>query len=250
MARTTVGQKAQRVLRFVMGARNPRVVAALQPYGFSDDELGEGMNRLQALARARLGRQAPAEQPKLIAELDAFESRWFQVARAALEHRFPRVAELLFSNLGRATGVAVALMVRLFLERLAEMEAGAGDYGAEGVAARAFLAQRGLTSERVAEAQALLERLDLPDASAVTPAVDESKAAEQAMWSWYLEWSTIARVAIRDKRLLRALGFRRGAHGANDDEVVVAVVEPDNAVTSPGEDPAIAPPVPPRLTSG
>ena len=33
------------------------------------------------------------------------------------------------------------------------------------------------------------------------------KAAEEAMWAWYLEWSTIARHAISDRNLLRALGF-------------------------------------------
>ena len=27
--------------------------------------------------------------------------------------------------------------------------------------------------------------------------------------SWYLEWSTIARVAIKERYILRALGFRR-----------------------------------------
>jgi hypothetical protein len=29
------------------------------------------------------------------------------------------------------------------------------------------------------------------------------------MWSWSLEWSTIARVAIKERYILRALGFRR-----------------------------------------
>jgi len=31
------------------------------------------------------------------------------------------------------------------------------------------------------------------------------------MWTWYLEWSAIARGVIRDRRQLRALGFARGA---------------------------------------
>jgi len=29
------------------------------------------------------------------------------------------------------------------------------------------------------------------------------------MWDWYLEWSLQARVAIKDQRMLAALGFRR-----------------------------------------
>ncbi len=39
-------------------------------------------------------------------------------------------------------------------------------------------------------------------------------AAEQHLWSWYLEWSSLARIAIRDRRLLRSLGFRRGTRGS------------------------------------
>jgi len=31
------------------------------------------------------------------------------------------------------------------------------------------------------------------------------------MWTWYVERSAIARVVIRDRRQLRALGFARGA---------------------------------------
>jgi hypothetical protein len=38
------------------------------------------------------------------------------------------------------------------------------------------------------------------------------------MWSWYLEWSTLARVAISDRRLLRSLGFRRSARADGGEE--------------------------------
>ena len=54
------------------------------------------------------------------------------------------------------------------------------------------------------------------------------------MWSWYLEWSTIARTAIKDGSLLRYLGFgrRRGS---------VAVVEEELGIEDPVEDPAAEP---------
>lgn len=42
------------------------------------------------------------------------------------------------------------------------------------------------------------------------------------MWSWYLEWSRIARAVITDRRLLRDLGFLRSArpdlHGRGDND--------------------------------
>lgn len=87
-----------------------------------------------------------------------------------------------------------------------------GGLGEEGRAARALLAKRGLTDAVVARARELLEQLRTPEEA---PAVDvealdrEVRAkAEHAMWQWYLEWSGIARIAIRDRRALRALGFK------------------------------------------
>lgn len=60
------------------------------------------------------------------------------------------------------------------------------------------------------------------------------KPAEDALWSWYLEWSTIARTVITDRRLLRRLGFLRVVRGANgtEEEVVVPAEDADTDVPS------------------
>jgi len=50
---------------------------------------------------------------------------------------------------------------------------------------------------------------------------------EAAMWAWYLEWSQIARVAIKQRSLLKELGFLAARRGGEDDN------EGDSA-TSPG----------------
>ena len=39
MSRLTTNSKAERVLRFLMGARNPQVRQYLQPYGFGEPKL-------------------------------------------------------------------------------------------------------------------------------------------------------------------------------------------------------------------
>jgi hypothetical protein len=223
---------------------HPRVVAKLEEHGFTIDDLNEGMELLYALVRLRLGRATPAvEAPKLLAALDAWENRWFPVVRMVLAHRYPRVAEVLFLNLRQAAGAEVALTMQTFLERFAEMEAGGAAYGAEGVEARALLAHRGLTAERVAEAQALLARLREVQAAPVMPNVNNEQAAERALWNWYLEWSGIARAAIRDKRLLRSLGFRKTARGV--EEVKLASGDqPVEVITSSGTVAALAGPAP------
>jgi hypothetical protein len=53
---------------------------------------------------------------------------------------------------------------------------------------------------------------------AADPAAQE--AAEKAMWSWYLEWGEIARVAVTDRKLRRELGFLNHKRPVTDEEQV------------------------------
>lgn len=48
--------------------------------------------------------------------------------------------------------------------------------------------------------------------------------AEEKLWAWYLEWSTIARTAITDRRLLKMLGFLRSS-GAKAEEEELEIEE-------------------------
>ena len=66
---------------------------------------------------------------------------------------------------------------------------------------------------------------------------EEAAKAEEAMWSWYLEWSQIARVAISQRALLKQMGFGATPHPKAPAPVVVA------PGTGNGVDPH-APPVP------
>jgi hypothetical protein len=70
-----------------------------------------------------------------------------------------------------------------------------------------------MTDAVMAEARSLLSQLGLPSADVTVPNLDtirkETAEAEAELWSWYLEWSYIARSVITDRRLLRELGFLR-----------------------------------------
>jgi hypothetical protein len=78
--------------------------------------------------------------------------------------------------------------------------------------------------------------------------VDEAKLVTKAehakavahLWVWYLEWSAIARVAVKDRRLLRSMGFLNGSGGgkASLDE---SLLEEDS---SSSEEEAAAPEAP------
>ena len=139
--------------------------------------------------------------------VDAWENRWFPIVDATLARRFPAVHARVFLNLARTGGPRVLITVGLMLDRLHALAAAADD---ESQAAWALLTRRGLTAAVLEEAHtALAETMRLPDQPAVPVAGVEATVAraEGELWGWYLEWSQIARVAVKDRRLLAQLGF-------------------------------------------
>jgi hypothetical protein len=236
MARLTIGQKAIRVLKLLMGLRNARVASALAGHGFTKADLDEGWERLSGLTRKRLGVRIQIRDPQLIEALDAFENKWFPIVRLSLERHFPQIATLLFLNLSQTEGIEVAVSVRTLLERLSEMKEGAAPYGAEGPEAILLLVERGFTPERVAEAELMLELVgEFSDEPEPRVSPEEEQAAEDALWTWYLEWGGIARNVVSDRRLLRNLGFlqsRRSSDDDTDDDIEDGDVgEADGALT-------------------
>jgi hypothetical protein len=220
MARLTVGQKANRVLRLLMGLRNPTVAAVLQEHGFTDQELEEGWRRLSDLTRQRLGIRLAVENPAKVQELDEFENKWFPVARFTLQRHYPAVERELFLNLAQTEGIEVVLSVSTFLERLESLAQGSTPFGSEGPLAMKLLETRGLTAERIQHAKSLLAALGtLSPAQASAPPVAEDQAAEEALWSWYLEWGGIARLVVTDRRSLRAMGFLARRKPGEDEDL-------------------------------
>jgi len=235
MARLTVGQKAERVVRLLLGMRSAHVVAALRPHGFSQEDLDEGWARLKALTDDQFDQLAPppAQDPRWLEQLDAWENRWFPIAHASLRGRYPEAHAWLFLNLPQTSGPELVLSVGKFVQRLRAMGEDA-ELGEQGAAARQLLVQRGLDTEAVAEAQRLLERLQSAVAAPELPAPDPeaAAAAEAHMWSWYLEWSEIARVAISNRNLLRQLGFLRYSASRASERVAVDPPAADDAGAS------------------
>jgi len=215
----TVGEKATRVIKFLLGLRNPGVATALANYGFAEQDMAEGWELMNALGKGKLAvLPAQPRDTEVLQKLDAWENHWFPVSAASLERRLPAVFERMFLNLQQAEGPQVAVTVRTFVDRYDELAAANSPYGADGDKARALLAKRGVTPAVVDEARNLLSQLTKVAAPQISQAlVDEQDAelerAEDALWAWYLEWSKVARVAIKQRTLLRQLGFlsRRAA---------------------------------------
>lgn len=216
MARLTFLQRAERVLRLLLGLRHAPVARALAAHGFTKADVAEGWALLQRTTRSDLDLgPAPAFDKRSERGLKAWESTWFPIVKATLARRSPKAAEWLFLE---GNEDAHALGVKVFLTRWDKLGmSGREGLGAEGRRVKALLRERGLTDDVIAEARVWFT----PGAKALGAVADDAPGAfadaEKELWAWYVEWSTIARASITDARLLRALGFRARGAGSDDE---------------------------------
>jgi hypothetical protein len=239
MAKKRIGDKAERVLKLLLGLRNKKVASALASRGFGRDDLEEGLALLRGVTDVSLAvLPANSPNPAIIQQIDRWENEWFPVANATLLRHHPDIHARVFLNLSQTEGAAVVISVSTFLQRIGGLTRAEGGYGQAGKDARKLLQRRGLTAKVIDEAKALLEQVasieedagELPDLEAERSRLAE---AEQAMWAWYLEWGEIARAAIKDRALLRRLGFlstspsrRRAAEAEAGEDERAAVASP------------------------
>lgn len=238
MARLTIGQKAERVLTLLLALRNVRIAAQLSRHGFTNEDLDEGWKLLRAVTRTQL--DAPADEAPVdndaLRALDEWENKWFVIASATMQRRAPKVHDALFRNLSQTEGVEVIVSVGTFLERWDNLDKPTkdGGLGNEGKEAKKLLATRGLTNAVIDEAKTLVQKLrhmdgPLPDLAKMAAEEASFEKAEQELWAWYLEWSTIARNAIKQRSLLKKMGFLRD-DGREVEE------EPTENENAPGND--------------
>jgi len=200
-------------------------------FGFTQADMDEGWRLFQAATGTKLAkpRYQPPD-PTVLARLDEWENRWYPIVQATLERHLPDVAERVFLNLAQASGVEVTVSVSALVGRLRQLERDDTERSRE---ARALLAKRGLSEAVLAEPEALLSRFQtLPEPAPEEPAEEDRSAAEDAMWAWYLEWSTVARQAITERSLLRSLGFLRSNGGRDEEEEMVEPAVPNTVSTA------------------
>ena len=236
MANLQVGDKARRATGFMVGTANRQVRRAMAAHGFSNEVVAEGMRRLTVFLAARLGTQ-PALDLRVLGDLDAWENRWYPLIELVLRFNFPDVHELVFRNLRQTEGVEVVASVATLTDRLTLIAKpiDEGGLGERGQAACSLLVERGATERVLTDARDLLAQVG----SVKEPDLLESEdpeavaAAEEDLWRWYLEWSGIARIAIRDRRLLRVLGFLKTVRRPDGTEEEVVVNDDEEADTEP-----------------
>jgi hypothetical protein len=194
------GAKIDQCVRLLYGMRLPAVAAALGPYGWSPAVREDAWNRLRPLLTGAPPDALSEQLESALAELERFAATWLPVGRSALGSEHPERAVELFAGLDRDDPAASALSVATLLERLDQ----------QGPEVRSLLEARGLGPAQLERARELLAELRCVSNSAAELAAfeEQQRRALEPVWAWYLEWSQIARVAIKNKSLLFALGLR------------------------------------------
>jgi hypothetical protein len=215
MAKRRLPEKAQRMLQFLLALKKKAIARTLKKHGFSQENLDTGWALFQAAVGNTLDDSGdPPPDPNDLALLDDWENRWYPIIEATLEAHFPTIRAKVFLNLTQTQGRQLIPNITKLLARLAALTSEKATEQEKKAAA--LLVVRGLTPDRIEHAQTLLQRLstieDFDDEGGSDEAITEVEqaaetAAEAAMWSFYKEWSTISRAAIKSRGLLRTLGF-------------------------------------------
>jgi hypothetical protein len=217
-----IEQALNRAARFFKAvARNPVVRGELLARGLTDAELERGWSLYSALLGFRNGRAVhpvsavtETEAARALNTIDAWDAPAFSAAKAVLAHRYPSVERFLFSDLAPATGPASVAGVERFLERVSMLREGKanlpnvddGKGAVELLAARKILdeIQESELRRLIAVAKGGARASEFRAAAAMAP---ERQQQAIAFMSWLHEWREVARVAIKRRDYLIALGL-------------------------------------------
>lgn len=210
MARKTLPQKGVRVVEFLLGLRYQDIGEIMAARGMDDDEIDRGWSLVRGLVRGRAVTSGMNDAGRAIGDIEGWQREHFVILDATLRRHYPKVHAVVCDRVSKADGIDGVVAMKILLDRLDAVVHPPAEGGmADAPAALALLAKRGTGPEALEALRAMVHRAtSLADADdEIDP--DAVAASEEAMWEWYLEWSLQARVAIKDQRMLAALGFRR-----------------------------------------
>lgn len=232
MAKLGPAGKVRRLLEFLLGLRDDRVLSALASRGFTDADRATGWDLLRALGTTQCVPIRTSMDNSAFSSLDAWRREWIRLVRVSLAHGFADLDAKLFRRIDGATQPSLEV-VSVFLNRFEKLERSSD---ATTQAALAKLRERGFTAERREEAKQMLQAvLQFKPPKSPDPAMRRAaiRKAEAALWAYYIEWSQIARTVIKDARLLEMLGYREGQAPDNEpDEATTATAQPNTRAST------------------
>jgi len=232
-------ERFARVVKFLLSVNDRKVAGYLAKRGFSEEDRDEGWALFDKATGRHMGMQPQRFSgitQELITRMDAWENIWFDVAGAALGHKFPEVRDTLFLNISKSSGADVIVSVKTLLDRMDALEAEGSD---QGKGALALLTSRGLTLATREEARKLLLEATSSPLSPEAPTEPEQTRKDEhavaAMWAWYKDWATTARTVVTPRVLRIRMGVSRARSSEASDEVMAEtpVEVADDLVTIP-----------------
>lgn len=219
MARLSSLQKAERVLRFVLALRNPKISGVLVAHGFGPADLDEVWTLFRAAAPVSFARPRPVDNQvdEARQRIRVWQRRWMPVIKASLSRHMPVVAEV-WRSMEKAPSEPT-LWALSFVAFYDSMRASrTGHAGKEARAAIKLLAARGLGADVVEDLRVLTTILTtFPSGAkaarlrdAVPDTTPDNEEAIGKLWAWYLEWGRVVRTQVDDGRVLRQAGFLSG----------------------------------------
>lgn len=225
-----------RVLQFLRGVgTNPTIRAGLARRGYTSAEHREGWRLLHETAgfTADISEEEEEdnESAQAIAELDAWDESGFRVIGAALRRLHPEQAEFVLHGISASQGASAVLGVKIVLDRLDQLQSSPQRKATRAAdqAALTTLAARGIDEgerARLRELVALAEATPEPvvkDPEAAQAVRDEQLTRLARLREWYVDWATMARVAIRRRDHLIRLGLARKRAAVKKPEVAPPV---------------------------
>ncbi len=218
VSRYTLEEAPSRALTFLRALSTlPVIRSAMEGAGYTEADHEEGWKLFFAMTGYGPEDRTPVVANKaaaVIAELQAWQSPWFQRARAALRRKHPEQEALVFQDLAAARGAEAIPAMALFLDRLDALEDGLERKATRKSdhAALATLVTRGITKAMRKDLRKSLEFVrthKVPDAPVRN--VDTSKREEGliALHAWLQDWSDTARVVVARRDLQIRLGLAR-----------------------------------------
>jgi len=183
------------------------ILAQLRPRGCNEQVIAQGWDLLRKSNGVRLlkARSSSLDRASHLAELQA---AWFPVVDASLEASFPVAHERIFRNLVRGVGPDLYVSMQTLHDRVEDLFASTEPADA---AASELLRSRGLTPETLGDIADAIARFQTLTAPVDPLSQEEVEKAEKDLSDFCNEWSKITRSVIKDRRLLRAMGFGRRA---------------------------------------
>lgn len=215
MARLSSLQKVERVLRFVLSLRNPKISGILVAHGFGPKDLDEVWSLLRATAPVSFTPLPPEDTSWTEAEqrLRAWQRRWTPVITASLKRHAPTTAAVWRARAKIALPSMPLAWAQAFLPFYDGLGSTPASITKEARIALHVLSSRGLTPQVVDELRALtkpLQSLPVGNLSGLPEGTPDIEEAIGKLWAWYLEWGHVLRTQAGDGRILRQAGFLSG----------------------------------------